>query len=97
MAEEITRIAERIKNPTSPSATTISGQPEPVNQTAPAATKTERLDTISFLEHSQTELMFTSSRRCRHSRKRQREFAARPRRLNAPITSKMGRLGTKSL
>src|SRR5512133_350123 len=78
IAEEITRRAERIKRNTRPSATTISGHPDPVNQTAPAATKTERFDAMSFREHSHTELMFTSSWRWRHSIKRQREFAARP-------------------
>ena len=39
MADEMTRIEDRINNQTRPSATAISGQPEPVNQTAPAATK----------------------------------------------------------
>src|SRR4030065_2312350 len=97
MAEEMTRMAERIRSHTRPSATTISGQPDPVNQTAPAAAKTERFDAMSFREHSQTELMFTSSWRWRHRRKKQMEFAARPRRLNAPIISKTGMLGTKSL
>lgn len=57
LAEAMTRIAERIRNITSPRATPISGQFVPVNHTAPAATKTERLDTMSFLEHSHTELM----------------------------------------
>ena len=61
MAGVMTRIAERIRSHTRPSATTISGQLEAVNQTAPAATKTERFDAMSFREHSHTELMFTSS------------------------------------
>ena len=40
MAEEMTRIAVRIKRRARPRATSISGQPEPVNRTAPATTKT---------------------------------------------------------
>jgi hypothetical protein len=62
-AEARTRIAERIRNKTRQEATTISGQPEPVAHTDPAATKTKRFVAISFREHSHTDLMFTSSSR----------------------------------
>jgi hypothetical protein len=92
-AEVSTRIAERIRSTTKQDATTISGQPDPVSHTAPAATKTERLEAMSFREHSHTELMLTSSRRCCQRRKRQSEFAARPTTLNTPIISKTGTVG----
>ena len=61
MAVEMTRTPERIKSHTRPDATSISGQPEPVSHTAPAAANTERFDAMSFREHSHTEFMFTSS------------------------------------
>jgi len=47
-ADAMTRIAERIKSSTRQDATTMSGQPLPVSQTAPAATKTDRFEAMSL-------------------------------------------------
>lgn len=58
---ENTRKADRRKSPTSARAIIMSGQPDCVNQTAAAARNTEIFEAMSLREHSQTELIFTSS------------------------------------
>ena len=61
IAEVFTLIADLNKRQTKAAATIISGHIEPVAQTAPAATKTDRFDAISLREHSQTDDILTSS------------------------------------
>src|SRR6056297_872327 len=96
IADEMTAIDERSNSNTRHAATTMSGHPAPVSQTAAAAMKTDRLAAMSLREHSQTELMLTSSARCCQSRYRHAEFAASATRLKTPITSKMGTVGVVS-
>jgi hypothetical protein len=51
-----------------------SGQRDSASHTAPAAISTARFEIMSLREHSQTELMLTSSVRCFHKSARQVSF-----------------------